>query len=68
MAKFFIVFSPEGTAPPVKVYATHPEAKGIAHCMAKLHPEKTFFVMQSSSKPICKDAPIEAMPIEAEAA
>lgn len=54
--RFFIVFSPEGETPPVKVHATHKEAFSAAHMMAKRHPGRSFFVMKSSSRPIVAEA------------
>ena len=58
---FYIVFSPDGPTPPVKVHASHPEALAIAHVMAKVHRGQTFHVMKSASKPIVvTDDPSEA--------
>jgi hypothetical protein len=60
MARFFIVFSPDGPTPPVKAHETHKRAFHAAHMMAKAHPGQTFHVMQSASKPIaCAPAEIE---------
>jgi hypothetical protein len=49
--QFFIVFSPEGTAPPVVVYPTHKSALFAAWHMAKIFPGQRFFVMGSMSRP-----------------
>ena len=59
MAKpsFFIIFSPEGLTPPVRVHESQSEAFGVANYMAKHHPGQTFYVMKSSSRPICKALP-----------
>lgn len=56
MSKFFIVFNPDGEAPPVRQHKTREAAFGVAHMMAARHPGKTFHVMQSASKGITKPA------------
>lgn len=53
---FFIVFSPEGAAPPARVHKTHKEAFAIAHEMAKRHPGQGFHVMKSASRAIVAEA------------
>lgn len=50
--QFFIVFSPEGLAQPKVVHPSHKGALYAAAQMAKLHPEASFFVMGSMSKPM----------------
>jgi hypothetical protein len=47
--QFFIVFSPEGLAPPKIVHPTHKGAMYAAAQMAKFNPEASFFVMGSMS-------------------
>lgn len=59
METFFIIYSPEGETPPKVTHATHKEALGIAHNMAKLHPGQTFFVMKSASRPVAKDVAVQ---------
>lgn len=58
MAKFYIVFSPNGPTPPVKVHDSHKQAFGVAHRMAAMHPGQAFHVMVSASKPIVAAAEV----------
>jgi|GEM_PF-5084489 len=53
--RFFIVFSPDGPTPPIKIHAEHREALAIAHIMARQHPGQTFHVMKSNSRPIVSE-------------
>lgn len=62
--QFFIVFSPEGAAPPKVVHSTHKGALFAAAQMAGRNPEASFFVMGSMSaraKPREQAPPAEEM-------
>jgi hypothetical protein len=50
--QFFIVFSPEGAAPPKIMHSSHKAALYAAVQMAKINPDASFFVMGSMSKPV----------------
>jgi hypothetical protein len=52
---FFTVFNPNGEAPARKKYGSHGSAMRDACRLAKDHPEETFFVMRTASRPITAD-------------
>ena len=54
---FYIVFSPEGDAPPRITHTTHKAAHFAARAMAQLHKGQTFYVMRRAGSPARVDLP-----------
>lgn len=49
---FFIVYSPEGEAPPRVQHKNHGAAMHQAARLAKANPGRRFFVMRTASRPL----------------
>ena len=47
-----IVWSPDGDTPPKVAHQSHGSAHRAAHQLAAKHPDRTFYVMERSGRPI----------------